>query len=531
MRFPAGGMQRHELTVEGFLDHAARWHPRAGVATANGQGATFATYADLRRRAGRLAAGFARLGVVRGDTVATLGWNTGGHVEAWYATAAMGAVCHTLNPRLAPEQLAAMIAQSRPRLLLFGAGLDDLAARLAAGATAPLPCLALDGEDAVSVAGVIAREPNEGAWGAAREDDPAGLCFTSGTTGDPKGVLYTHRSNYLHTLRLLQADALGLTADDCVLAAVPMFHANGWGLPFAAPAVGATLVLPGRQLDGASLARLVVDERVTIAAGVPTVWLDLADHLVRTGERLSTLRRLYLGGAALPVEAQRRLEAVLGASVHTSWGMTELSPLGTVAARDVSGTPVGSSGRAPIGLDLRVVDGEGRVLEPQREREGRLQVRGGSVVERYLGAAEPATDADGWFDTGDLARIGVDGDLTVTGRAKDLIKSGGEWINPADIERVVGGLAGVTLAAVIGREDARWGERPVLVVEMAAGAEVSDAALAVALDGRIARWWMPDAIHRVDRMPLAATGKVDKVALRRRFGAATEVATAVGSGA
>ena len=523
------GMQHHELTVGSFLDHAAKWHGTTEVVSVVDGQVVRTGYATLRERAGRLSAAFAALGIGRGDVVATLGWNTQAHLESWYAAAGIGAICHTLNPRLTPAQLAAMVAQSRPRLLVFGEGLAELAGEVAAAASLPTP-VALDTAD--GVAALIAGQGEALAWTAVRETDPCGLCFTSGTTGAPKGVLYSHRSNHLHTLRLLQADALALTAADRVLAVVPMFHANGWGLPFGAPAVGAALILPGRQLAGAHLARLIVEEGVTVAAGVPTVWLDLLAHVEREGIALPSLRRIYLGGAALPVAVQARLEEGLGASIHTSWGMTELSPLGTVAPGGVGATLPGSSGRAPFGLDLRLTDAEGVPLAEQRGPSGHLQVRGSGVVRRYYGADADAADAEGWFDTGDLATIGTDGSLTITGRAKDLIKSGGEWINPAEIEAIVGALPGVALAAVVGRDDPRWGERPVLTLELRPGAVLSDAEVAAALDGRIARWWMPDAVIRLDRMPLAATGKIDKRAVRALVAASTsEVALQHGSGA
>lgn len=514
-------MQTYALTVDKFLDHAAKWHGAAEVVTASGAGRVRIGYADLRRRAARLSAALSDLGIGRGDMIATLGWNTQGHVETWYAAAGIGAVCHTLNPRLTVEQLTTMAGQSCPRALLFGEGLDSLARKILPACAEGAHGIALDrAEDAAcrSVANLIDSTDTEAAWGIAAEEDPAGLCFTSGTTGAPKGVLYTHRSNYLHTLRLLQADALGLSADDRILAVVPMFHANGWGLPFAAPAVGAGLILPGRQLDGASLARLIVEEGVTVAAGVPTVWLDLLDHVSSAGLALPTLRHVFLGGAPLPVEVQRRLETGLGVAIHTSWGMTELSPLGTISTKGVEETLPGSSGRVPIGVDLRLVDENGTPLPDQHGASGRLEVRGASVVRRYWNEPDDAVDADNWFDTGDLARIAPDGSVTITGRAKDLIKSGGEWINPAEIERIVGGVPGVALAAVIGRPDPRWGERPVLVIEPQAGTDVPDTDLTGALTGRIASWWMPDAIIRVDRMPLAATGKIDKMTLRRSWG-------------
>ncbi len=299
-----------------------------------------------------------------------------------------------------------------------------------------------------------------------------------------------------------------------MLVAVPMFHANGWGFPFSGPAVGAKLVLPGRHQDGASLARLIDAEAVTVAAGVPTVWLGLADHLDRTGGEVPTLERIMLGGTAVPQALMDRLEQRLGVTVQTSWGMTELSPLGTTTPATARVRRASQSGRPPIGVDLMLTDADGNPLPEQRGHEGRLRVRGASVVERYFGHAEPAVDAEGWFDTGDLAVIDRDGNVSITGRAKDLIKSGGEWINPGEIEAIVGALPEVALAAVIGRAHAKWGERPILVVEPRKGAEIGDAALLDALRPRVAGWWLPDAIVRVDVMPLATTGKIDKARLR-----------------
>jgi fatty-acyl-CoA synthase len=331
-------------------------------------------------------------------------------------------------------------------------------------------------------------------------------------------VTYTHRACFLHTLRSLQADVMAITATDRVLAAVPMFHANAWGLPFAVPAVGATLVLPGRATDGASLARLIAAEGVTIAVGVPTVWLGLVEHLDHVGGEVPSLKRVIVGGAPMPPALMERIEARLGVTVQTSWGMTELSPAGTFAPPGMAEREASSSGRPAIGIDLLLTDADGVALPEQREVEGHLRVRGAAVVERYFGQAEPATDADGWFTTGDLARIGRDGDVYITGRAKDLIKSGGEWINPAEIEGVVGALPQVSMAAVIGRSDIKWGERPILVVELRDGEDIRDDALLGALRGRVAPWWIPDAVVRLPAMPLAATGKIDKLRLRADHG-------------
>jgi fatty-acyl-CoA synthase len=336
--------------------------------------------------------------------------------------------------------------------------------------------------------------------------------------GAPKGVTYTHRSSYLHTLRLLQADVFAIGCKDSVLAVVPMFHANAWGLPFATPAVGAKLVLPGRRTDGESLARLINSEAVTIAVGVPTVWLGLLEYLEAIGGDVPSLQRILVGGAPLPPALMERLESRLGIIVQTSWGMTELSPSGTVAHPDGDRRQAAFAGKPAIGVDLLLTDEQDVPLAEQRNVEGHLHVRGAAVVERYFGQDKPATNADGWFATGDLAKIDDDGNLIITGRAKDLIKSGGEWINPAEVEAIIGALPSVSLAAVIGRADIKWGERPLLLVELRREETVSDDELLGALKGRIPSWWMPDRVVRLEAMPTAPTGKIDKQQLRKIYG-------------
>ncbi|MEH6662284.1 MAG: AMP-binding protein [Parasphingorhabdus sp.] len=524
-----GSMQDYALTLDKFLSHAAKWHPLAEVVSAAADGTVERiSYAATFERARAVSGALHQLGVSKGDRVATLAWNSQEHFESWYGIIGIGAVCHTLNPRLTARNLGDMLAKSRARFLLVSRDLLPLAQAAAAEGGIIQQILLLDDNgapieaknDSINV-GVLATEmaaaSHDIAWGQFDENTPSGLCFTSGTTGAPKGVTYTHRGCYLHTMRQLQADVMGVRTQDAVLAVVPMFHANAWGLPFTVPAVGAKLVLPGRNSDGAHLAALIRSESVTLGVGVPTVWLSLVEHLETEGGEVPSLERILVGGASMPPALMERIERRLGAEVQTSWGMTELSPLGTAAIPGDPQRVASVSGRPAIGIDLLLTDTDGHPLDDQRGPEGHLHVRGASVINRYFGHERSAIDADGWFDTGDLARIDVDGNLSITGRSKDLIKSGGEWINPAEIESLVGALPQVSLAAVIGRSDPKWGERPVLLVEICDGS-ISDEELLAPLHGNIASWWIPDAIIRVDGMPLAATGKIDKIRLRADYG-------------
>ena len=522
-------MQRYALTVDKFLDHAAKWHGASCVvSTGTGGEAGRITYRQLRERCQRVSGAMLDQGLGQGDRVATLAWNTQDHLTLYYAAMGAGLVCHTLNPRLSVAHLAEMVNEAEDRWIAVGAGLQSLARQLLASCPTLQTVILLDGqtpeedfrgcarqwslEDLLRLFGRAAR------WGDFDEETPAGLCYTSGTVGRPRGVLYTHRSNYLHTLRALQADAIALCADDSVLVAVPMFHANGWGFPFAAPAAGAKMVLPGRSTDPVHLYDLIVSERVTVAAAVQTVWLGLVEHLEKAGGELPSLRRIIIGGSHCPESLLRRIEERLEVRVQPSWGMTELSPLGTIEPPNVPPRPgPRTSGRSPVGLDMKLVDAEGVALPEQRMHVGRLMVRGASVAERYFRQADSPVDAEGYFDTGDLARIDEAGYLTITGRAKDLIKSGGEWINPREIEDLVGSLPEIGLTAVVGRPHPKWGERPVLIVERRSEQTIDRETLLAALRGKVPDWWLPEEIVFVDKMPLAATGKIDKQRLRVEF--------------
>ncbi|WP_037493203.1 AMP-binding protein [Sphingomonas sp. PAMC 26605] len=522
-------MQSYGLTVDKFLDHAAKWFGVREVVEADGGAVSRRIgYAALRTRSNRMSGALQALGLEFGDRVATLAWNTQHHLEAYYAAMGVGLVCHTLNPRLTSAHLVTMINEAQDRVLFVAVDLLPLVRALIADCPtirhvvvidAPAPDGAALDVRVWDYEALLAEHGAETVWGDFDEHVAAGLCYTSGTTGPPKGVVYTHRSNYLHTLRALQADTMALTARDVLLLGVPMFHANGWGLPFSAPGAGTKLVLPGRLLDGASLARVMRDERVTVAVGVQTVWLGLVDHLDRTGDALPDLQRILIGGSSCPEALLERMEERLGVHVQTSWGMTELSPTGTLSPPYPTGQSRASSGRPPLGVDLKLTDALGVTLPDQRDTLGYLKVRGPSVLDRYFQAESDALDEEGYFDTGDLATIDADGNLTIGGRAKDLIKSGGEWINPNEIEAVVGMHPSVRHVAVIARPDPRWGERPVLVVETHGDGETGARVLLDLLRGKVAEFWIPDQVAEVTAMPLAATGKIDKVRLSADFAA------------
>ncbi|HUO99373.1 MAG TPA: long-chain-fatty-acid--CoA ligase [Rhizomicrobium sp.] len=532
-----GLMQDWPLTVPKVLSHAARFHGSRELVSAALEGAPARTsWESVEIRARRLASALGRRGFSQGDRIATLAFNSARHIECWYAVAGTGAVYHTLNPRLLPEQIAWIANHAGDCALFFDPFLADIVVKLAPlmpgvrlyvalTDRAGLPAAALP--DLIAYEDLVAEGDGNFAWPELDENTACGLCYTSGTTGDPKGVLYSHRSNVLHAMMGCSADTLAFTAKDTVLPVVPMFHANGWGIPFAAAMAGAKLVLPGPRLDGASLCRLFTEEKVTLTAAVPTVWLGMLRHLDETGTRLPHLKKIVIGGAACPRAMIDAFERKHGIEVVHSWGMTEMSPIGTVGSLTATTEALpweqrldvkARQGRPPFGVEMKITDIEGRELPRDGVTSGRLKVRGPAVAGAYFRNADASPfDAAGWFDTGDVATLDQDGIMTVTDRAKDVIKSGGEWISSIQIESLAMSHPAVAEAAVIGVKHPKWDERPLLIVVLKPGQSAAKGDILAFLTGKIAKWWVPDEVVFVDSIPHSATGKIQKTALRERF--------------
>ena len=532
-----GLMQNWPLTVDRILTHAKTWHGEREIVSRSVEGPIVSTtYAELHERALRLSNALVALGVQPGDRVATLAWNTARHMEAWYAIMGLGAVCHTLNPRLFVEQLRYIINHAQDRIIFTDLSFLPTLAKLRAETPSVEHVVVMtdrahmaeaDFAGALCFEDLVEQHAPDARWGGFDENTAAGLCYTSGTTGDPKGVLYSHRSNVLHTLITLQSDVMGLSARDVVLPIVPMFHSNAWGLTLSAPAVGAKLVMPGAKMDGASIHELIETEGVTFSAAVPTVWETLLDHLRATGARLTSLKRVLVGGAAAPEALVRAFQNELGVAVSHAWGMTEMSPLGTLGAPtpEVDALPPDArlhemlkQGRVPFGVEMKLTDAAGAPLPHDGRAFGHLGVRGPAVARGYFkGEGGDILDADGFLDTGDVATIDPLGFMQITDRAKDLIKSGGEWISSVEIEDLVDGHPKVALAAVIGVPDPKWEERPLLIVKLRPGERATREEILGFLEGKIARWWMPDEVLFVHEIPLGATGKFDKKRLRELY--------------
>ncbi|MES2034672.1 MAG: long-chain-fatty-acid--CoA ligase [Pseudomonadota bacterium] len=538
-----GLMQPSALTVDTILDHAKRWHGDREVVTRSVEGPIVrTTYAQIHERAKRVSNALLGLGVRVGDRVATLAWNSGRHMEAWYGIMGIGAVCHTLNPRLHPEQLAWIINHAEDKIIFCDLTFVPILEAILSNCptvehvviltdSTHMPHFQIKGVPGVkwraahTYETLVYGHSADCAWGGFDENTACGLCYTSGTTGDPKGVLYSHRSNFLHTLLTMSGDVMGITNKDVILPVVPMFHANAWGVAFSAPAVGAKMVMPGAKMDGPSIYELLETEGVTFSAAVPTVWQMLLQHVNSNNLGFSTLKNVLIGGSAVPEAIVRGFDK-LGVTVRQGWGMTETSPLGTVSTLtpELAGLSYDEQmayrlkqGRPPVGVDLKIVDDEGQRQPHDGEAVGRLMIKGPIVVREYFKGQGSVLDAEGFFDTGDVANIDPAGFMQITDRAKDVIKSGGEWISSIDIENIAVGHPKVELAAVIGVAHPKWDERPLLLIKLKPEQAATKEEILQFLDGKIAKWWMPDDVAFVDDIPLGATGKIDKKLIRQRM--------------
>jgi fatty-acyl-CoA synthase len=528
-----GMMQDWPLRVAAIIDHAAKYHGGRPVLGRSVEGPLVRTdWAGIRSRALKLSQALRRLGVKPGEVVGAMAWNTPRHMEVWYGVPGAGAVLHSLNPRLAREQLIYIINHAEDRWIFCD--LDLLSVLEAVAEELPLvrgyvvltdrahmPATALS--NVLCYEEIVGAETGDAPWTEVDERAACGICYTSGTTGEPKGVAYSHRSNVLHAMVFSQADMLGLSSNDVLMPVVPLFHANGWSTGFTAPLSGSAMVLPGRQLDPASLCEML-GHGVTITAAVPTVWLMLLTHLREHGLKLPDLDRVVIGGSSCPKAVIEAFQDEFGVRVIHAWGMTETSPLGTfcsfkpeVMARD-AGERLKTQltvGHPPFTVDLAIRDDDGQMLPWDGETQGRLLIRGPGVVRRYLKQDKDITDADNWFDTGDAATIDPLGYVRITDRFKDVIKSGGEWISSIEMENFALSHPGVAEAAAIGVPHPKWDERPVLVVVPHKGKRPPADEIIDRLRPHFARWQLPDDVLYVDEIPHTATGKISKLKLRQ----------------
>jgi fatty-acyl-CoA synthase len=533
-----GLMQDWPLTCNRIIDHAAIQYPTRKVISRSVEGPIVETnYKEIRQRALKVAQRLVKDGIKKGDRVATLAWNTARHLEAWYGILGAGAVYHTVNPRLFAEQIIYIVNHAEDKMifidLTFVPILEKLADKLPTlkkyiilTDKAHMPQTSLP--NAVAYEEWIAEADGNFKWVEVEENDAAGMCYTSGTTGNPKGVVYSHRSNTLHALAAAVPDVLGLSGRDVVLPVVPLFHANSWSLAFSAPMTGASLIMPGAKLDGASIYELLDTYKVSITAAVPTVWMMLLAHLEGNKLKLPHLNRVLIGGSACPRAMMKKFQDDYGVQVTHAWGMTEMSPIGTAGSLkadlahlsgDAELDVKEKQGFSIFTVEMKITDDDDNELPWDGVKFGRLKVRGPAVASAYFkNEGGNILGKDGFFDTGDVATIDPMGYMKITDRAKDVIKSGGEWISSIDLENVAVGHPDVAEAAVIGVAHPKWDERPLLIIIPKKDRKPTREDLLKFMEGKIAKWWMPDDVIFVDEIPHTATGKILKTALREKFG-------------
>lgn len=531
-----GKMMREPLLVSSLIAHAARYHTDTPVVSVNTTGGIEnTTWGQIEVNARRLSSALAKLGLQSGDRCATIAWNNRRHLEIYFGVSGAGFVCHTVNPRLSTDTLTYILNHANDQVLFIDRTFLPVVAKLRAELSTLKHIVLLsprDEEASVMLDGLqyydelVASGDADYQWPSLDEDQPSSLCYTSGTTGHPKGVLYSHRSTVLHALAGNSPDGMNISARDTVMPVVPMFHVNAWGIPYITAVQGAKLVLPGPKLDGASLATLIDDEEVSLALGVPTIWIGLQAALKARGTKPKSLKRSIVGGSALPPSMFAAFEDEYGVELIHAWGMTETSPLGTLNQPLACHAHLDSQrqselrlgqGRPLYGVQLRLVDDNGAVLPNDGNTQGKLQIRGHWVVDTYFGADASALTDDGWFDTGDVATLDANGYMIIRDRAKDIIKSGGEWISSVEVENIAIGHPDIINAAAIGVPHPVWDERPVLVAVRKEGANVSELGLQAFFKGRLADWQIPDRVVFVDELPLNGTGKVLKNSLRQTY--------------
>jgi fatty-acyl-CoA synthase len=530
-----GLMQDWPMLCHRIIDHAAKVHGEREVVTRSVEGPIHRTnYAEIRVRALKVAQQLDRDRIKLGDRVATIAWNTWRHLEAWYGIMGIGAICHTINPRLFPDQIAWIINHAQDRMVMvdltFIPILEKIASQIPSVErfivftdNAHMPQTTL--KNVVAYEDWIAEVDGDFKWKTFDENTAAAMCYTSGTTGDPKGVLYSHRSNVLHSMMANNGDALGATSKDTMLPVVPLFHANSWGIAFSAPSMGTKLVMPGAKLDGASVYELLNTENVTYTAGVPTVWLMLLQYMAKENATLPHLKVVICGGSAMP-RSMIKAFVDMGIEVRHAWGMTEMSPLGTVGTLqpqfahltgDAKLDVLQTQGYPPFMVEMKITDDAGKELPWDGKTFGRLKVRGPAVSGAYYRVDSDILDDDGYFDTGDVATIDNYGYMRITDRSKDVIKSGGEWISSIELENLAVAHPKVLEAAVIGVHHPKWDERPLLIIHLKPEQTATPDEILQFMDGKIAKWWMPDDVVFVDAIPHTATGKILKTALRDQF--------------
>jgi fatty-acyl-CoA synthase len=530
-----GLMQDWPLLCHRIIEHAAQVHGNQEVVSRSVEGPIVrTTYKEIHARALKVSQRLERDGIKLGDRVATIAWNTARHLECWYGIMGIGAICHTVNPRLFPEQIAWIVNHAQDRVMItdltFIPVLEKIADKMPSVErfivltdAAHMPQTTL--KNAVAYEEWLKEADGDFQWKTFDENTAAAMCYTSGTTGDPKGVLYSHRSNVLHALIASGPDALGTRARDTMLPVVPLFHANSWGLAFSSPMVGTKLVMPGPKLDGASVYELLSTEKVTHTAGVPTVWLMLLQYMAKENLKLPDLKMVVCGGSAMP---RSMIKAFLdtGAEARHAWGMTEMSPLGTLAALKPPFNAVGAEetldvlatqGYPAFGVQMKITDDADKDLPWDGKTFGRLKVRGPAIAKAYFHNDANILDEHGYFDTGDVSTVDENAYMRITDRSKDVIKSGGEWISSIDLENLAVGHPKVAEAAVIGVFHPKWDERPLLIVQPKPDQTVTKEELLQYMDGKIAKWWMPDDVAFVEAIPHTATGKILKTALRDQF--------------